>query len=204
MSNILQNDKQLITIQINDDYKFNLMYHIRQQSLYDIMSWLINEFKYKSLNDYRFSQDGNIIETTTDAILTDELLYKNPRLKLNKISSNVLAEYDYYKLNNNIDSNNESINVYIRTITNNITIINVNSKNTTVYELKLRIHEMDAIEPNNQTFYYNGVQLEDNKLLLDYDIQNESMISLITYNQTCISEEYNETDLCFDICYFRG
>jgi hypothetical protein len=205
MSTIPRNDKQKITVQINDNYEINMMYHIRQQSLYDIMSWLVTNFKYKSINDYQFSQDENIIETTTDAILTDELLYKNPKLKLINLSNCRQSEYYYTLDNTKFESSNESIFVSIRTITNYITTIYVNPKITTVYELKLKIQEFDAVSPDKQTFYYNGLQIEDNNLLSDYDIKNESTIYLIKYNQNCVSEECKfETGFFFDISYFRA
>ena len=51
-------------------------------------------------------------------------------------------------------------------------------KNETIRDLKDKIYDKEEIIPRNQVLIFNGKELENNKIINDYGIQNESIIYL--------------------------
>jgi len=69
--------------------------------------------------------------------------------------------------------------LFVRTILGRIiTITNVNATDT-VFSIKTRIAEKESIHPDIQRLIFVGKALEDNKKLMDYDIQDESTLHLV-------------------------
>ncbi|OUM60457.1 hypothetical protein PIROE2DRAFT_23238, partial [Piromyces sp. E2] len=48
-----------------------------------------------------------------------------------------------------------------------------------VLELKNKIHDIYGVSPDNQRLLYSGKQLEDDKKLSDYNINNKSIIYIV-------------------------
>lgn len=188
-------DKQLITIDSINNRKIYLLYKTGEQSLYIIMYWLINVFKYKCgqfeyMNDFRFSQNGEMLETTFDLEVTKNLINSNSVLKLNIVNNNPSINYGQFMLDDyKFESNNESIMMYIKTLTGKQIIVNVNPKITKVGELKLKMQDMEGIPPEQQRFVFDGIHLEDDNLLSYYNVQNESCFHLVLRLRGCM---YNE------------
>ena len=61
---------------------------------------------------------------------------------------------------------------------------------TLIGSIKLLIQDQEGIEPDHQRLIFDGQQLEDNRTVEDYNIQNESALHLTQklYGGGCISE----------------
>ena len=219
------NDKQMITIDTINNHKIYLMYKIGQQSLYSIMCWLINEFKYKcdqfnSMNDFRFSQNGQIIETSKDLEISKSILNTNPILKLNLVATPLILNYNpsnvdysqYILDDTKFESNENSIVLFVKTLVGKTIMINVNPNVTHTYELKLKIQEIEGIPIVQQRIIFGGRQLEDNYLLSDYNFENNASIHLVLrlrggmYNEVSGRNGQYEplNNIFFDISYYCG
>jgi len=189
-----------------------------QQSLYTIMHWLINEFKYRcdhweSINDYKFSQNGVNLETTKDTNLTMEILNTNPVLKLNLVNQYPnLENFSEYVLDKKkFEESESSIMVNVKTITGKLLIINVNPTITKVFELKLKIQDMESVPPCQQRIIFSGRQLEDHFLLSDYGIEDKATFHLVLrlrggmYNEVSGRNGQYEplTNIFYDISHYR-
>lgn len=182
----LGEDKQLITLESINNRKIYLMYQMGQQSLHTIMHWLINEFKYScdqynSMNDFKFSQRGVELETTKDPEVTKNLLSTNPVIKLGlAVKQSEFENYSGYMLDQKkFEQSEQSIMIYIKTLNGKQTMININPNLIKVFELKLKIQDVEGIPPNQQRLVLNGRQLEDMNLLSDYGVEDKASIHLI-------------------------
>ena len=68
--------------------------------------------------------------------------------------------------------------VFVKTLIGQTITLEVNPSDT-VRTLKGKIQEKDDIPPDQQRLIYNGRQLEDEKKISYYDIQNLSTIHLV-------------------------
>lgn len=210
-------DKQLITIDSVNNHKIYLLYKIGEQSLKTIMHWLINVFKYscdnyKSMNDFKFSQNGKMLETTHDYEVTKNLLKSNPVLKLNLVSNPFQFNYERFILNDSkFVSNKESIIVYVKNISGKSSRIDVNPKITKVGELKLKIQDMEGIPPEQQRLIFSGRQLEDDIILSNYYVENGCCFHMVLrlrggmYNEVSGRNGQYEplTNIFYDISNYR-
>jgi ubiquitin len=211
------NDRQFITIESINNRKIYLLYKIGEQSLHTIMSWLINVCKYKcdqyeSMSNFKFSQNGKILETTNDYEVTKNLLNDNPILKLNLVTNPHQFNYWQFELDNSkFVVNSQTIVIYIKTLNGKSIMINVNPKITKVGELKLKIQIMEGIPPEQQRFIFNGRQLEDGLYLSDYYVDNECSFQLVLrlhggmYNEVSgRNGQYEQlTNIFYDISHYK-
>ena len=74
--------------------------------------------------------------------------------------------------------NGMAFQIFIKTLTGKTITITVTKYNT-VEDLKLKIQDKQGIPPNKQRFIYAGKQLQDNLLLIDYDIRKDSTLHFV-------------------------
>ena len=91
------------------------------------------------MSDFKFSQNGKMLETTTDNEFTKNLLNSILILKLNLVTNPHQFNEQFEMDNSKFKVNYQSIRIFVKTLTGKSVMINVNPKITKVGELKLKI-----------------------------------------------------------------
>jgi hypothetical protein len=173
----------------------NYPYYIRpgKVSLMETLESNGRKFHFKSQN----TEEGQLIVAAT----ADKhgISYSEAANNCSKITFNIdvekLIENLPQELINNIDELKISglkIHVCVQTLTGKTVDIYIGTDNAVV-DLKRSIAQKEGTSVD-QTLIYNSKQLEDNKLLRDYDIKNNSVLYVIynpVFNKNVSHENYN-------------
>ena len=68
--------------------------------------------------------------------------------------------------------------IFVQTLTSKTITLDVDPVHT-ISQVKNQIHDKECIAPSQQRLIYGGKQLEDDRLLLDYNIQDLSTLNLV-------------------------
>jgi hypothetical protein len=117
-----------------------------------------------------------------DKIMRREKFFELSKLhfdSLNKKTEQKTCDYENYSVNKDELSQNTNSTIFIKTLTNNTIIIDVDLENDTLDCLKKRVFLKAGIHPHFQGCVYLGKSMRDNKQKLkDYTIIENSVIYL--------------------------
>lgn len=70
--------------------------------------------------------------------------------------------------------------VFAKTLSGRSTSLEVQHTDT-VYQVKRKIWEKEGVHPSEQRIIFQGVELEDNQVLSDLNIKDETVLYLLGY-----------------------
>jgi len=142
-------------------------------SLPDILEWDVSELKSISFmfyNCYSLLKFPDLSKWITK----NKFLVKND----NYIFIGFSFPNDFKKISYMHGQKKEGMLIFIKTLTGKTIKLDVVPSDT-IKTVKAKIHEKEGIPPVQQRLIFNGLQIEDNKTLADYDILDQSNLYLV-------------------------
>jgi ubiquitin len=129
------------------------------------------------IQEYNSATINYILETLKlptigiDVMCNDKHVQKKHSIRANKITDNSTIVVI-------LQGKSRYINISIKTLTGKTITIDAMS-NDTVYDVKVKVQDKEGIPPDQQRLMLEGKQLEDEMILNDHDIDNESILHMV-------------------------
>ena len=121
----------------------------------------------------------NIVLMLKEFVVMNYSLLKKENLKLlPNLTKIIKTKDDRFIAEKSKKRDENSTLIFIKTLTGKTVEIYCRL-DISVYNLKEKIQDQEGIPSDQQRFIYNGKQMEDNRLLSDYDVQNKSTIHMV-------------------------
>ncbi|CAK67125.1 unnamed protein product (macronuclear) [Paramecium tetraurelia] len=171
-----QNMNQVIKQQGQEENENNLIFlDLKEFGIQELqtevieMSQIIEEFMQRIFQKYLTSIDTNNIYMINEGGLLD----KKHQLNFYHIKNNSIIKFIKMK-----QTYPEKWIIIIKTLTGKTLTLEINNKDMSIEQLKMLIQNREGIPPDQQRLIFEGILLQDGKMLWEYNIGPESTLYL--------------------------
>jgi len=186
-SNLLSfepNDR-IITLQTITNKKAFIKYKQGMQTVMSVLAAFMKTVEYNLTDNRNYINDINSFQIIANNKMMSEADKNNPSILDTLAESNkqIRMHYgDYVVPINKLDmdtTKSEPHKLNVKSLTGSNITIDCDCTTTTVAQFKVIINYHEGIPEDQQRLIYEGRQLEDNKLLSDYNITDNSTLHLV-------------------------